>query len=368
MDFAVQVTGLHKQFGATEAVRGVDLELRRGEVLALLGPNGAGKTTTVEILEGYQKPSAGKVSVLGYDPRHERRQMLERVGIVLQETAVEQFLTVAEVLKRRAAYYPRPRDPDAVIDLVGLRDKARARVRTLSGGLKRRLDLGLALVGDPELLFLDEPTTGFDPNARREAWEIVRNLTGEGRTVLLTTHYMDEAQVLADRVAVIANGVIVATGTPDSIGGRHTGTARVRFVLPEGADAAADLGLADAQVTVGPGEGRRTVEVSTDSPTPLLYRLTSWAVEHGVELEGLEVTRPAWRTSTSCSQPGTGNEGAADGRQASSGTSRSPTGATPSAPSSPSSCPSCSSSSSPRSTAGTTTTASSSTSTSSRGS
>jgi len=292
MDLAVSVSGLHKEFGAVKAVRGVDLEVRRGEVLALLGPNGAGKTTTVEILEGYQKASAGKVTVLGYDPRHDRRQMLERVGIVLQETAVEQFLTVREVLKRRAAYYPHPRDADAVIDLVGLGDKAGARVRTLSGGLKRRLDLGLALVGDPELLFLDEPTTGFDPNARREAWDIVRSLTGEGRTVLLTTHYMDEAQVLADRVAVITNGVIVATGTPDSIGGRHTGTARVRFVMPEQAGDVAELGLADAKLTASSLDGRRLVEVSTDSPTPLLHRLTSWAVDHQVELEGLEVTRP----------------------------------------------------------------------------
>ena len=219
--------------------------------------------------------------------------MLERVGIVLQETAVEQFLTVREVLRRRASYYPHPRDPDAVVDLVGLGEKSGARVRTLSGGLQRRLDLGLALIGDPELLFLDEPTTGFDPNARREAWEIVRSLTGEGRTVLLTTHYMDEAQVLADRVAVIANGVIVATGTPDSIGGRDTGTAKIRFVLPEQAGGVAELGLTDAELTVSPVDGRRMVEVDTESPTPVLHRLTSWAVARGIELEGLEVTRPS---------------------------------------------------------------------------
>jgi ABC-2 type transport system ATP-binding protein len=271
----------------------VDLEVRSGEVFALLGPNGAGKTTIVEILEGYQTATAGKVAVLGLDPRHDRRRMLERVGIVLQETAVEQFLTIREVLKRRATYYPHPRDPDAVIELVGLGEKAGARVRTLSGGLQRRLDLGLALVGDPELLFLDEPTTGFDPNARREAWEIVRNLTGEGRTVLLTTHYMDEAQVLADRVAVIAKGVIVATGTPDSIGGRDTGTATIRFVLPEKAAGVVDLGLAQADLTVSPVDGRRMVEIATDSPTALLHRLTSWAVERGIELEGLGVARPS---------------------------------------------------------------------------
>jgi len=293
MELAVSVRALHKDFGAVKAVRGVDLEVQSGEVLALLGPNGAGKTTIVEILEGYQTAGTGNVSVLGLDPRHDRRRMLERVGIVLQETAVEQFLTVREVVRRRAEYYPHPREPDAVIELVGLGEKAGARVRTLSGGQQRRLDLGLALVGDPELLFLDEPTTGFDPNARREAWDIVRSLTGEGRTVLLTTHYMDEAQVLADRVAVIAKGVIVATGTPDSIGGRDTGTAKIRFVLPAQAAGAAELGLADTDLTISPIDGRRIVEVDTDSPTLALHRLTSWAVAHEIELEGLEVARPS---------------------------------------------------------------------------
>jgi ABC-2 type transport system ATP-binding protein len=293
VEAAISVRGLRKDFGGVQAVRGVDLEVQRGEVLALLGPNGAGKTSIVEILEGYQTASAGEVAVLGLDPRHDRRQMLERVGIVLQETAVEQFLTVREVLKRRVACYPHPRDPDAVIQLIGLGEKADARVRTLSGGQQRRLDLGMALVGDPELLFLDEPTTGFDPNARREAWEIVRSLSGEGRTVLLTTHYMEEAQVLADRVAVIAKGVIVASGTPDSIGGRDTGTARIRFVLPEQVPDVAELGLGGVRAPTGsPVDGRRTIEVDTDSPTPLLHRLTSWAVAHNIELEGLEVSRP----------------------------------------------------------------------------
>jgi ABC-2 type transport system ATP-binding protein len=293
MELAVSVRGLRKDFGTVQAVKGVDLDVNSGEVLALLGPNGAGKTTIVEILEGYQTASGGDVSVLGLDPRHDRRRMLERVGIVLQETAVEQFLTVREVLRRRAAYYPHPRDADTVIDLVGLSDKAGARVRTLSGGLQRRLDLGLALIGDPELLFLDEPTTGFDPNARREAWEIVRHPIGEGRSVLLTTHYMDEAQVLADRVAVISKGVIVATGTPDSIGGRDTGTATIRFVLPEQASDVSELGLSSSHLTVSPVDGRRMVEVETGSPTSLLHSLTSWAMAHGIELEGLEVARPS---------------------------------------------------------------------------
>jgi ABC-2 type transport system ATP-binding protein len=273
-------------------VRGIDLEVQKGEVLALLGPNGAGKTAAVEILEGYQNATAGQVSVLGLDPRHDRRRMLERVGIVLQETAVEQFLTVREVLRRRAAYYLHPRDPDAVIDLVGLGEKTGARVRTLSGGQQRRLDLGLALVGDPELLFLDEPTTGFDPNARREAWDIVRSLTGEGRTVLLTTHYMDEAQVLANRVAVIAKGVIVAAGTSDSLGGRDTGTATIRFALPDQIGAPTDLGL-DVAAKLSKKDGRRMVEIASDAPTALLHAVTSWAVAHNVELEGLEVSRPS---------------------------------------------------------------------------
>ncbi|HLN05259.1 MAG TPA: ABC transporter ATP-binding protein [Acidimicrobiales bacterium] len=294
MEAAISVRELRKDFGDVEAVRGVDLEVQSGEVFALLGPNGAGKTTTVEILEGYQTASAGRVTVLGLDPRHDRRRMLERVGIVLQETAVEQFLTVREVLRRRTACYPHPRDPDGVIELIGLGEKADARVRTLSGGQQRRLDLGMALVGDPELLFLDEPTTGFDPNARREAWDIVRNLTGEGRTVLLTTHYMEEAQALADRVAVIRKGVIVATGRPDSIGGRDTGTARIRFVLPERVTDVAQLELGTVDPpTVSSADGRRVIEVNTDSPTALLYRLTSWAVARQIELESLEVARPS---------------------------------------------------------------------------
>lgn len=293
MDAAISVTGLRKRFADLEAVRGVDLEIGRGEVFALLGPNGAGKTTTVEILEGYQDRDAGTVRVLGLDPQTERRRLLDQVGIVLQECAVEPFLTVREVLKHRATCYPHPHDPDAVIGLVGLEEKADKRVQSLSGGQQRRLDLGLALVGDPELLFLDEPTTGFDPGARRDAWEVVRDLAGAGRTVLLTTHYMDEAQALADRVAVIAHGSIVAEGTPDSIGGRDEGNARVRFAMPPTMVALDALAL-DCSPTITESEGRRIVEIDTPTPTALLHRLTSWAADHGVgELEGLEVLRPS---------------------------------------------------------------------------
>ncbi|HXY43116.1 MAG TPA: ABC transporter ATP-binding protein [Acidimicrobiales bacterium] len=295
MTAAIAVAGLQKRFGEVQAVRGVDLEVAAGTVFALLGPNGAGKTTTVEILEGFLDRDGGEVEVLGLDPARERRTLLERIGIVLQETAVEQFLTVRETLARRAVLYPHPRRPDDVIETIGLEEKAGARVRSLSGGQQRRLDLGLGLIGDPEVLFLDEPTTGFDPNARREAWEVVKRLASEGRTVLLTTHYMDEAQALSDHVAVIARGQIVATGTPNSIGGRSTGATTVRFLLPEGLHGLGELplpatGLSPALADSPDG---LLVEISTTAPTGLLQAITSWAVERGVELERLEVTRPS---------------------------------------------------------------------------
>ena len=281
---AVSVRGLCKSYGALKAVDGVDLEIARGEVFALLGPNGAGKTTTVEILEGYRHRDEGQVTVLGHDPGHERNALKPHVGIVLQSTGVDRYLTVAETLEMYAAYYPHPRSPGEVIDLVGLGAKRDARVTTLSGGQQRRLDVGVALVGDPELLFLDEPTTGFDPSARREAWQVVKNLAALGKTVLLTTHYMDEAQFLADRVAVISAGRIVAEGPPSSIGGRDQARSRVSFRLAPGTALPEDIAQHAAP------DGR--VDLMADNLTATLYRLTGWALERGIELDELNVVRP----------------------------------------------------------------------------
>ena len=280
---AITVAGLRKSYGSTEAVKGIDFEVAEGEVFALLGPNGAGKTTTVEILEGYRRRDAGTVSVLGVDPERGGSRLRERIGIVLQECGIEELLTVEEVLKRQAGYYPAPRPVGEVIDLVGLADKARARVRTLSGGQRRRLDLALALVGDPDLIFLDEPTTGFDPAARRNAWDLVKRLGGLGKTVFLTTHYMDEAQYLADHVAVIAAGQLVAQGAPESIGGRDTGSARIRFMLPDG--------LPVSAIPVSARLDGDHVVIESSDLTRALHVLTGWALDGGVELRGLTVSR-----------------------------------------------------------------------------
>jgi ABC-2 type transport system ATP-binding protein len=268
---AIDVRGLRKSYDGLEAVRGIDFTVQRGEVYALLGPNGAGKTTTVEILEGYRDRSAGEVSVLGYDPGRRPRGLRERVGIVLQQTGMYRHIRVREALVHFAGLYPHPRDPDEVLALVGLPDKAHAKTRELSGGQLRRLDLGLALVGDPEIVFLDEPTTGFDPEARRAAWETIRSLRDLGKTVVLTTHYLDEAQALADRVAIVKAGRIVAEGAPRALGGDASSRVRISY--------------RDA--------GGEVVAHVTDDPTRLLNELTAEALARGERLEDLEVSRPS---------------------------------------------------------------------------
>jgi ABC-2 type transport system ATP-binding protein len=280
---AITVAGLRKSYGPIEAVKGISFEVAPGEVFALLGPNGAGKTTTVEILEGYRRRDAGAVSVLGTDPARGGVRLRERIGIVLQECGIEELLTVGEVVDRQAGYYPVPRPVEEVIGLVGLDDKVEARVRTLSGGQRRRLDLALALVGDPDLIFLDEPTTGFDPAARRHAWDLVKRLCGLGKTIFLTTHYMEEAQYLADRVAVIAAGRLVAQGTPESIGGRDTGSARIRFMLPD------DLPLSALPLPARRDDAHVLIEAA--EPARALHVLTGWALDRGVDLRGLTVSR-----------------------------------------------------------------------------
>jgi ABC-2 type transport system ATP-binding protein len=282
---AVRVRGLVKSYGSVQAVRGIDLDIHHGEIFALLGPNGAGKTTTVEILEGYRRRDGGEVGVFGFDPGRERAKMLPRIGIVLQKTGVERYLTVGETITMYAGYYPRPRPPAEVVDLVGLAGKRNSRVTTLSGGQLRRLDMAVALVGDPDLLFLDEPTTGFDPTARREAWDMVKNLASLGKTVLLTTHYMDEAQYLADRVAVISAGRIVAEGPPATLADRNHALARIRYRLSAAAQPPETLrGVPDG--------ADFTVLTSADLVRDL-HRLTGWALENGIDLDGLEVTRPS---------------------------------------------------------------------------
>jgi ABC-2 type transport system ATP-binding protein len=283
---AVFVEGLRKSYGQFEAVKDISFEVGAGEVFALLGPNGAGKTTTIEILEGFRRRDAGVVEVLGLDPEagSTDRRLRERIGIVLQELAVEPLLTVREVLARSAGYYPRPRPVNDVIERVGLGEKAGARVKTLSGGQMRRLDLALGIIGNPELVFLDEPTTGFDPSARRDAWELVKSLTGSGTTVMLTTHYMEEAEALSDRVAVLTEGEIVAAGSPGSLGGRDLGEARIRFRVPEGASLE---GLPVQASAARDG----ALEIATDDEVQVLHRVTGWSLERGVPLTGLSVER-----------------------------------------------------------------------------
>ncbi|MBJ7348314.1 MAG: ABC transporter ATP-binding protein [Thermoleophilaceae bacterium] len=283
---AIRVSGLMKSYGDIEAVRNLDLDVAYGELLAVLGPNGAGKTTTVEILEGYRDRDAGDVWVLGQDPGQPTPEWRAEIGIVLQECKLVPQLTVRESVAMYAGYYPQPRAVDEVISLVGLGEQADQRAGKLSGGQQRRLDVGLALVGDPQLVFLDEPTTGFDPEARRDAWQMIAGLRDLGKTVVLTTHYMEEAQALADKVVVIVGGQIVARGTPEELGGRDQLPTRIEFELPAGCAPEQLPALGDVELVDG------HVIATTTTPTKTLGELTAWANARGLELGGLQVTRP----------------------------------------------------------------------------
>jgi ABC-2 type transport system ATP-binding protein len=266
---AIEVSALHKRYGDYEAVRGIDITVQRGEVFGLLGPNGAGKTTTVEILEGYRTRTSGEVSVLGHDPAQRSIELRRRIGIVLQAGGIYSHITPREALRHWASFYPHPRDVEEVLALAGLREKAEVRSRKLSGGQLRRLDFALALVGDPELIFLDEPTTGFDPEARRAAWETIRSLRELGKTILLTTHYLEEAQALADRVAIVKDGRVLAIGPPRELG----------------------VGASHYRVAYRDADGE-LIERETDDPTALLHELTGEALAEGRRLEELSVGRP----------------------------------------------------------------------------
>jgi ABC-2 type transport system ATP-binding protein len=281
----VEVRGLRKRYAAAEAVAGIDLDVQRGEIFAFLGPNGAGKTTTVEILEGFRARSEGEVRVLGVDPARAGSAWRNRVGCVLQESAAEPGLTVRECLRLYAGYYEKPRDIDDTIALAGLDAKADTLGDELSGGQRRRLDVALALIGDPELVFLDEPTTGFDPSARRQAWSVIEGLRELGKTVFLTTHYMDEAENLADRIAVIANGRIVGEGTPQTLGGRERMATRISFTHPAG------VALGELPIGTRAGNGRVTIE--SERPLADVKTLADWALSRGIDLPDLDMRRPS---------------------------------------------------------------------------
>ncbi len=288
-DAVISVRGLRKRYGSHEAVKGIDLDVGQGEIFGLLGTNGAGKTTTIEILEGYRARTAGEVSVLGIDPARPTRAWRERVGLVLQESELDPVYTVRETVGMFARYFARPRDVDETITLVGLGENRTKRIGALSGGQKRRVDVALGLIGDPDLVFLDEPTTGFDPQARRDAWNMIRGLRDLGKTVVLTTHYMEEAQHLADRLAILRDGVVVGSGTPSELVDRTArGGTVIRFRLPDGISADA----VQAAVGIAPEWSGDELVVRTDQAQHTLYTLTSWAEQAGVELQGIEVTRP----------------------------------------------------------------------------
>ena len=283
-DLAIQVRGLKKSYGDLEAVRGVDLDVERGQVFALLGPNGAGKTTTVEILEGHRPRTSGEVTVLGFDPAKRQKAFRQKIGIVLQETGVNRFLTVAETIEQFRGFYPDPLPLDAIISVVELQEKRDVLVRKLSGGQQRRIDVAAGLAGNPELLFLDEPTTGFDPSARRNAWKMISNLKELGKTILLTTHYMDEAQHLADHVAIIVGGVIVADGPPHSLGSLTQSSTKINFALREGESLPTPL-------SANAVRDGNAIEITTSEPVGVLNELTSWALKNDVQLSGLSVNQ-----------------------------------------------------------------------------
>jgi ABC-2 type transport system ATP-binding protein len=283
---AIVVGDLHKSYGTTRAVQGVSFAVEEGACVALLGPNGAGKTTILEVLEGYTNRDRGDVQVLGKDPQHGTRDWREGIGIVLQGTAVDPYLTVRETLSRTAGFYRSPRPVDEVIGLVGLEEKADSRVNKLSGGQQRRLDVAYGIIGNPRLLFLDEPTTGFDPSARRDAWNMIKGLRKTGTTIMLTTHYMDEAQELADSIVVVGNGKVVAQGSPDELGGRDTAAVHIRFRLPAGIDPTS----LPVDVSIDP---HGFCVLTTDDDVRVLHTLTGWSLKYDVPLEGLVAHRPS---------------------------------------------------------------------------